>query len=67
MQKLMDRYPRMQALLRNTAGATAVEYGLLAAIVVVGLLGALQALADENIFMWAKVSSNVLESSNKLN
>jgi len=60
----MDRYPHMRALLGNTSGATAVEYGLLAAIIVIGLLASLQALADENTFMWAKVAANVLATAN---
>lgn len=63
----MDRYPLMRALLGNKSGATAVEYGLLASIVVIGSLAALQALADENTFMWAKVAAQVLNTANNSN
>ena len=35
-----------QSLWRDTSGATAVEYGLLAGLVAIGLAGGLGALAD---------------------
>ncbi len=50
-------------LLRNERGATAVEYGLIAAIMVVAVIGAFQALAGTNTGMWAIVSERVVTAS----
>lgn len=50
-------------LLRNERGATAVEYGLIAAIMVVAVIGAFQALANTNTGMWAVVSERVVAVS----
>ena len=46
-------------LLRNTRGATAIEYGLIVALVVIAILVSLQGVADENTGLWAVVTSNV--------
>jgi len=46
-------------LLRNTRGGTAIEYGLIVALVVIAILVSLQSVANENTGIWAVVSSNV--------
>jgi pilus assembly protein Flp/PilA len=46
-------------LLRDARGATAIEYGLIVALVVIAMLVALSSVADENTGIWARVSSNV--------
>ena len=46
-------------LLRNTRGATAIEYGLIVALVVIAILASLQSVANENGGLWAVVTSNV--------
>jgi pilus assembly protein Flp/PilA len=38
----------LKALIADERGATAVEYGLIAALIVVGLLGGLSAVGDAN-------------------
>lgn len=43
--KLQNKSP-VRALWQDTGGATAVEYGLLAGLVAIGLAGGLGALAD---------------------
>jgi pilus assembly protein Flp/PilA len=48
-------------LLRNTRGATAIEYGLIVALVVIAILVSLQGVADGNTGLWAIVTSNVTE------
>jgi len=63
----MERFPHLRDLLSNKAGATAVEYGMLAALVVLAAFAGMRALADESTFMWAKVATNVLGSANKPN
>ena len=46
-------------LLRNTRGATAIEYGLIVALVVIAIIVSIQSVADENTGIWAVVTSNV--------
>jgi pilus assembly protein Flp/PilA len=46
-------------LLRDTRGGTAIEYGLIVALVVIAILASLQSVADENTGLWAMVTSNV--------
>ncbi len=41
----------------DTSGATAIEYGLIAALIVVAMIAALQGLADSTITMWNNVES----------
>ena len=47
-------------LLRHTDGATAIEYGLILALICIACLGAMGALADTTIGMWNGISQNVL-------
>ena len=47
-------------LLRDTRGATAIEYGLIVALVVIAMIAALSGVADENTGLWATVTSNVV-------
>lgn len=46
----------IKRLLHDTQGATAVEYGLIAAFIVIAMVTALQGLASETIGMWVDVS-----------
>ncbi|WP_132739239.1 Flp family type IVb pilin [Sphingomonas sp. PP-F2F-A104-K0414] len=46
-------------VLRNTRGATAIEYGLILAFVVIALIVGLTNLADSTIGMWGKVETKV--------
>ncbi len=48
-----------QKLLRDTRGATAIEYGLIVALVVIAIIVALQGVADENTGLWAMVTQKV--------
>ncbi len=45
----------------DKAGATAVEYGLIVSLVVIAMVGALDAVANENTSVWGSVQSNVEE------
>jgi pilus assembly protein Flp/PilA len=49
---------KIQGLLRSTRAATAVEYGLILALVFLAALGAISAVGNGTITMWNKVSSN---------
>lgn len=46
-------------LARDQRGATAVEYGLVASLIVIAMIGALQGVADANSSMWNDVSNKV--------
>ena len=48
-------------LLRDTRGATAVEYGLIVALIVIAMIGAFQSVGNETIGMWNRVVDRVDE------
>lgn len=43
-------------------GATAVEYGLIVALIVLAMVGALGSVADTTITMWNNVSTRVVNA-----
>ena len=47
----------IKRLIGNEAGATAIEYGLILALIVLAMMSALDAFADGSISMWNNVSS----------
>jgi len=49
-------------LLRDNRGGTAIEYGLIAALVVIAMLGALQSVGRENGGIWGWVNDDVLNA-----
>jgi pilus assembly protein Flp/PilA len=49
-------------LKRDQRGATAVEYGLILALIVLAMLGALTGLANKSVGMWDNVAVTVLSS-----
>lgn len=49
----------VKRLLGDNAGATAVEYGLIVSLVVIGIVGALRSVADETSGLWAIVRNAV--------
>ena len=53
---------RFGKLLRDCRGATAVEYGLIISLVVIGCLGALTAVASATTDIWTDVSTKVDEA-----
>ncbi len=54
-------FPMFNSLLRDIAcddtGATAVEYGLIVALIVIAMVTALNGFADAAITMWNEVST----------
>lgn len=50
-------------LAHDQRGATAVEYGLIAALIVIAMVSALQGVADANSGMWNDVSNKVAASN----
>lgn len=47
----------IKRLLGDQAGATALEYGLILALMVLAMMSALNAFADGSIAMWENVST----------
>jgi pilus assembly protein Flp/PilA len=54
---------RRRELLQDPRGATAVEYGLICALIVLVMLTGLYALAGTTISMWNNVSTKTLSVS----
>ena len=52
----MKRFAR---LLRDRKGATAIEYGLIVALIVIAMIAGLQLFAGSAIGMWNSVEANV--------
>ena len=46
-------------ILRDTRGATAIEYGLIVALICIAIMGAMESVANENTGLWAVVTDNV--------
>jgi pilus assembly protein Flp/PilA len=49
----------IRKILGDSRGATAVEYGLIVALVVIAMIGALESVANENTGLWARVRNAV--------
>ncbi len=47
----------------DNEGATAVEYGLIASLIVIAMVGALQSVANTTTEMWNDVETDVVEAS----
>lgn len=43
----------------DNAGGTAIEYGLIASLIVIASIGAFESVADENTGIWGVVKSKV--------
>ena len=53
----------IKRLLRDNRGATAIEYGLIVALIVIAIIGAVQSVANETNGLWATVRERILEVS----
>lgn len=60
-------WQRVRALGTDTSGATAVEYGLLAGLVAIGLAGGLGALADLVSLLFDTIGDEAAEVSAAMN
>lgn len=57
----------LKKLAKNIQGATAIEYGLVVALVCLSSLVALQSMANENTRIWGHVKTQVNTATNKPN
>jgi pilus assembly protein Flp/PilA len=48
---------------RDQRGGTAIEYGFIAALIVVAIIGSISALADVTTGMWNNVSESVRKNT----
>ncbi|WBX85090.1 Flp family type IVb pilin [Sphingosinicella microcystinivorans] len=53
----------IRKLVRKSEGATAIEYGLIAALIAVGAISGFNAFGNGLSNMWGKVENNVKASS----
>lgn len=53
----------IKRLLDDTSGATAVEYGVIIALIIIAMVTALQSLANSTIAMWNGVETKVEEAT----
>lgn len=56
-------FRRLTPALRDSRGATAVEYGLILALIVIAMIVALKGLAGVTIAMWTDVSTKVVAAN----
>lgn len=49
----------LRTLRRDTRGATAIEYGLIAALIVIAMMGGLRTLGGGANGMWGKLDTEV--------
>ena len=54
---------KLRALLADDTGATAIEYGLIAALIVIAMIGALSSLGGGTTGGWTKLSQQVANAS----
>jgi pilus assembly protein Flp/PilA len=58
----MGMWKQLGKLSRNQRGATAVEYGLILALIVLMIIGALSLFASKTINMWNNVAEQVVKA-----
>lgn len=56
---LCRRYRSIKSLWRDSRGASAVEYGLIVALIVIAMIVALRQVANVTTAMWQDVNSQV--------
>jgi pilus assembly protein Flp/PilA len=61
----MPRITFLKRLLDDERGSAAVEYGLICAMIVIAMVGALATVGSETITMWDNVSDKTTEAMNE--
>ncbi len=57
----------LKQFVRDESGSTAIEYGLIASLIVIASIGAFDAVANENTGLWGTVEGKVEEVMNEKN
>jgi len=55
---------RFCSLATDCKGATAVEYGLIVALIVLAMMVSLSTVANVTVNMWNKINDNVTQATN---
>ena len=55
----------LKTLGRDDSGATAVEYGLILALIFLAMIGAVQSFGNETTGMWDRVSTTVKTATSR--
>lgn len=58
---------RIRHLLRNRNGASTIELGLIAAMIVLAMMTALQGVANQNALTWNKIQSSTATAISQSN
>ncbi len=53
----------LRRMIRDTRGATAIEYGLIVALIAIGAISGFNSFGDGLTNMWGRVENNVVENS----
>lgn len=59
LMRFMGRHGVWRGLFRCERGATAIEYGLIIALIFLAIVGAVSSVADKTIGMWDHVETEV--------
>ena len=54
----------LRRLLHESRGATAVEYGLIVALLVIAIITAMKGVANQNTGLWAVVDGSITTATN---
>jgi len=54
----------IREVLHDTRGTSAVEYGIILSLIVIGLAGAIAGVADETTKMWNKIATQTAKANN---
>jgi pilus assembly protein Flp/PilA len=49
----------LKRLARNRKGGTAIEYGLIAALIVIAMIASLKGVANQTVSMWGNINDKV--------
>ena len=56
----------LQRIAADNKGATAIEYGLIVALIVIAIIGSLNIFATETISMWTNVDQKMQTATNSV-
>lgn len=58
----MNNNTLLKAILADTRGATAVEYGLIVSLIVIAIIGAVKGVGGSNGGLWGDVSAKAVSA-----
>ncbi len=61
--KVSSMGKQIRRMFADRKGGTAIEYGLIAALVVIGMIASLGSLANQTVGMWGNVNTKVTNAN----